>query len=207
MAIIALCSQKGGVGKSTLARALVVGAVRAGLSAKLADLDSRQRSSADWHQLRLAKEVEPEVLVQSYATPGAALKEAGAFDYFVVDCPGRAAKATAEIARVADLVVQPTGPSLDDLRPAVRLLHELTAAGVPADRLRLALCRIGTPAEERDARAYLVSAGYTVLRGCLMERPAYRSAQGIGRAVTETTFRSLNKPAAALVDAIAEELE
>ena len=40
--VVAFVSQKGGVGKSTLARALVTSATRAGLTAKLADLDVQQ---------------------------------------------------------------------------------------------------------------------------------------------------------------------
>jgi chromosome partitioning protein len=39
-------------------------------------------------------------------------------------------------------VVQPTGPSADDLRPAVLTFHELVRAGVPAERLTFAICRI-----------------------------------------------------------------
>lgn len=207
MAIVAFVSQKGGVGKSTLARALARGAAHSGLTAKLADLDAQQSTSTDWHRLRLSQGVEPAITAQAYASAKEALKEARSYDYFVVDAPARASKGTLELAKVADLVVQPTGASLDDLRPAVRVFHELRAAGVSADRLRFALCRISTDAEEADAREYLEEAGYAVLPGCLLERPAYRAAQGAGRAITETNFKTLNKRAAALVDAIAECLE
>lgn len=203
MAIVAFVSQKGGVGKSTLARALARGATQSGLTTKLADLDAQQSTSTDWHRLRLAQGVQPEIAAQAYSSAKEALKEASAFDYFVVDAPARASKGTLELAKVADLVVQPTGASLDDLRPAVRVFHELRAAGVSVDRLRFVLCRISTDAEETDAREYLQEAGYSVLPGCLLERPAYRSAQGAGRAITETNFKSLNKRAEALVEAIA----
>ena len=203
MAIVAFVSQKGGVGKSTLARAFARGATHAGLTAKLADLDAQQSTSTDWHRLRLAQGIEPAIAAQAYGSAKDALKEAGAFDYFVVDAPARASMGTLELAKVADLVVQPTGASLDDLRPAVRVFHELRAAGVPSNRLRFALCRVSTDAEEADAREYLQEAGYTVLPGCLLERPAYRAAQGTGRAITETTFKSLNQRAEALVEAIA----
>lgn len=203
MAIVAFVSQKGGVGKSTLARALAREAAESGLAVKLADLDSQQSTSTDWHRLRLAQGVEPAIAVQAYGTAAAALKEADAFDYFVVDAPARASRGTLELAKMADLVVQPTGASLDDLRPAVRVFHELRAAGVKVERLKFALCRIGTPAEEDDARVFLEDAGYAVLEGSIVERPAYRAAQGVGRSITETPFSSLNKRADVLIDSIA----
>jgi len=98
--------------------------------------------------------------------------------------------------------VQPSGASLDDLRPAVREFHALVKAGIPADRLTFALNRIGTPAEEADARAYLEEAGYAVLSGCLLERPAYRQAQNGGHAVTETRFAGLRAQADALIQSL-----
>jgi len=103
---------------------------------------------------------------------------------------------------VADLVVQPTGASVDDLKPAVREFHALVQAGIHRDKLVFALNRIGTPTEETEARAYIVEAGYAVLDGCLLERPAYRTAQNSGRAVTETSFRTLNTKADALIQAL-----
>ncbi len=207
MAIVAFVSQKGGVGKSTLARALAREAAESGLKVKLADLDSQQSTSTDWHRLRIAQGVGPDVAVQAYASAASALKEAGQFDYFVIDAPARASKATLEIARVANLIIQPTGASLDDLRPAVRVFHELKAAGVHVGKLWFALCRVGTESEETDARSYLKEAGYQVLRGSLFERPAYRAAQSMGRAITETSFSSLNKRADAPVGDIARCLD
>lgn len=207
MAVIAFVSQKGGVGKSTLARALAREAANSELTVKLADLDTQQSTSTDWHRLRLAQGVEPVIAVQAYASAASALREAEKFDYFVIDAPARASKGTAEIAHIADLIIQPTGASLDDLRPAVRVFHELTGAGVNVRKLRFALCRIATDAEEADARAFLTDAGYEVLSGILLERPAYRAAQSLGRTVTETSFVSLNKRADALIADIARCLD
>ena len=53
MLTVALISQKGGAGKTTLACALAVAAVRTGLSTVLVDLDP-QGSAATWHDLRTA---------------------------------------------------------------------------------------------------------------------------------------------------------
>ena len=186
--IIAFVSQKGGVGKSTLSRALAREAAANGLKVKIADLDTQQGTTIDWHRTRLDAGIEPAVAAEAFATASQALKQAGQYELLILDGPARTSKGTLEIARVADLVVQPTGASTDDLRPAIREFHALVKAGIPKEKLTFALNRIGTPAEEAETRAYIAEAGYTVLTGCLLERPAYRKAQNMGHAVTETTY-------------------
>ena len=200
--IIAFVSQKGGVGKSTLARAVAREAANNGLKVKIADLDTQQGTCIDWNRTRLNAGLQPAVAAEAFATAAQALKIADQYDLFVIDGPARTSSGTLDIAKVADLVVQPSGASVDDLKPAVREFHALIKAGIPRSKLVFALNHIGTPAEENEARAYIAEAGYTVLEGCLSERPAYRKAQNTGRAVTETSFRNLNTKADALIQAL-----
>ena len=202
--VVAFVSQKGGVGKSTMARALAREAAAGGLSVKLADLDTQQGTSLDWQRARLAAGIEPLVSVEPFGNAAQALKAATAYDLLIIDGPARTSSATLEIAKAASLVVQPSGPSLDDLRPAVREFHALVKAGIPATRLTFALNHIGTDAEESDARTFLEEAGYPVLGGYLPERPAYRRAQNGGHAVTETKFAALNARADALMQSLVE---
>ena len=176
--VVAFVSQKGGVGKSTLARALAREAAVGGLRVKVADLDTQQGTSVDWHRLRLGAGIEPVVSVEAFATAAQALAVASSYDILIIDGPARTSQGTLEIAKAASLVVQPTGASLDDLRPAVREYHALAKAGLPVNRLAFALNRIGTDAEEAEARAYLQEAGYSVITGCLVERQAYRRSAG-----------------------------
>lgn len=201
-AVVAFVSQKGGVGKSTLARALAREVAAGGLRVKVADLDTQQGTSVDWHRQRLNAGIAPSVSVEAFATAAQALGVANGFDILILDGPARTSQATLEIARAANLVVQPTGASLDDLRPAVREFHALVKAGVPPARLAFALNRIGTPAEESETRAYLAEAGYAVLGGCLLERPAYRQAQNAGHAITETRYAALNERADTLIQSL-----
>lgn len=205
--IIAFVSQKGGVGKSTLSRALAREAAEGGLNTKIADLDTQQGTSVDWHRTRLNAGIRPEVAAEAFATAEQALKAAAHFDLLIIDGPARTSRGTLEIARVADLVVQPSGASVDDLRPAVREFHALIQAGIPRDKLTFALNRIGTAAEEAEARTYIAEAGYTVLDGCLLERPAYRKAQNSGHAVTETSHAGLNAKADALIQALIDRIQ
>lgn len=201
-AIVAFVSQKGGVGKSTLSRALAREVAVGGLRVKIADLDTQQGTSVDWHRLRLSQGIEPTVSVEAFATAAQALDSANGFDLLIIDGPARTSQATLDIARAADLIVQPSGPSRDDLIPAVREFHALTKAGIPNERLAFALNRIGTAPEEAAARAYLQQAGYTVLDGSLHDRPAYRQAQNIGHSITETRFAGLNERADTLMQSL-----
>jgi hypothetical protein len=118
----------------------------------------------------------------------------------IIDAPARASGGTLEIANHADLVVQPSGATIDDLDPAIILFHELVRAGVPRERLMMALCRIGTVAEESAARGYIEKAGYAVLPGSIPERAEYRDAQNHGRAVTE--MKELNARTDALMEGL-----
>ena len=200
--IIAFVSQKGGVGKSTLARAVAREAANNGLKVKIADLDTQQGTCIDWNRTRLNAGLQPAVAAEAFATAAQALKIADQYDLFIIDGPARTSSGTLDIAKMADLVVQPSGASVDDLKPAVREFHALIKAGIPRSKLVFALNHIGTPVEENEARAYISEAGYAVLDGCLSERPAYRKAQNTGRAVTETSFRNLNTKADALIQAL-----
>jgi chromosome partitioning protein len=51
-----------------------------------------------------------------------------------------------------------------------------------------------------------MDAGYGVLDGCIMERPAYRKAQNKGHAITETPFSSLNTQADLLIQALIDRI-
>ena len=200
--VIAFVSQKGGVGKSTLARGLAREAAKSGLTAKIADLDTQQGTSVEWHRRRLNEGVEPVVSVEGYKTADQALSQAAHYDLLIIDAPARASEGTQKIAERAQLVVQPTNPALDDLGPAVRLFHELTKAGIPKSRLVFALNHVLTEAEEVAAREYLREAGYAVLQGYIPSKTSYRDAQNHGRAITETRYGALNEKADSLIQAL-----
>jgi chromosome partitioning protein len=204
--IVGFVSQKGGVGKSTQARALAREATEGGIKTKIADLDTEQATSADWHRRRLAANLQPAASVEVFSTSEQAIAAAEGFDLLIIDGPARASKGTLEIAKVADLIVQPTGASLDDLVPAIKVFHGLVKGGIPRAKLVFSLCRIGTDSEEADARAFIQEAGYETLDGCLQEKPAYRQAQNAGLTVTETRFKSLNGRADKLIQALIDKM-
>src|SRR5665647_220447 len=132
--IVSFVSQKGGVGKSTLARALLAVAVHT-MKTRLADLDPRQGSVVAWERVRRRDAAGPTCEVVAYPTAGEALAGSGDVDLLILDAPAGTNRATLEIARHSHVVVQPTGPSADDLLPAILTFHELVKEGVPKERL------------------------------------------------------------------------
>lgn len=204
--LIAFISQKGGVGKSTLARALAREAAAGGLRVKIADLDPDQATIVDWHKVRMQRAIEPAMSVELSRTFAQATAHVDGYDLLVIDGPAQASSSTTEIARRVDLVVQPTGPGRDDLTPAIRVFHGLVKAGVPSSRLVFALNHIGNENEADAARQFIVDAGYAVLPGYLPERPAYRIAQNDGYAVTETRFVALKERADNLIQALIDRM-
>jgi chromosome partitioning protein len=202
MIVVAFISQKGGVGKSTLARALAREAVASGLQVKVGDLDTDQATIIDWHKVRMQRDIEPVISVELFRGIVEAIRAAERHDLLVVDGPAKASSSTTDIARQAQLIVQPTGAALDDLKPAARVFHGLVKAGIRQDRLIFALNHIGTDNEADAARGYLEEAGYAALPGYLPERPAYRIAQNEGYAITETRFASLKGRADTLIQAL-----
>jgi len=200
--VVAFLSQKGGVGKSTLARALACEASKGGVSVKIADLDTQQGTVTNWHRQREANGFDRIGSVETFGKAKEALKYIDDFDMLILDGAPRASSATSDIAKVADLIVLPTGASRDDLIPTVLLAHELTKKGVPRDLLAIALVRVTTKSEIRDAKEYIEMSGYHLLSGYLPEKPSYRQAQNDGLAVTETRYSSINEKAKELVQSI-----
>ena len=208
--VIGMISQKGGVGKSTLARMMAREFAEGGLTAKIADLDTQQQTCTQWAGRRAEAGLSPEVPVQPYASVASALKDAARVDAMILDGKPNASAQTLGIAQAADLCVIPTGPTVDDLHPGVVLAHSLRKKGVGS----IVFAMVKTTASSREteaARAYLARAGYDVLSGEIPVSTAYGQASDAGRAITETAFRSLNVRASelsqAVVDRIAELME
>jgi chromosome partitioning protein len=191
--IIGMCSQKGGVGKSTLARLIACEYAKAKWNVKIADLDIGQGTSPNWQSRRLQQEVKPVIAVERFGAVEEALKVAEHVDLLILDGPPHSTAGTLRIAQAADVVLLPTGLSLDDMQPSVLLAHELVKKRIPKAKVAFALCWVGESGTEiSDSRQYLSEAGYKVLSGSIPEKIAYRRASDAGRALTETRFPSLH---------------
>lgn len=204
--VVGIISQKGGVGKSSIVRALAREAAKSELNVKIADLDIQQATSINWVRRRLEADIKPSIAVEPFKTAEQAIQTAKNYELFVIDGPARASKGTYEISKYSDLIVQPTGASLDDLEPAILLFHELVQKGIPRKKLVFALSRVGTESEERLCRDYIAQAGYEVLNGSIYEKPAYRQAQNQGYALTEVSYKGLKEKADTLIQSLIDKL-
>ena len=117
--ILSVVSQKGGVGKSTICRAVAREFANIGWAVKIADLDISQGTSFQWRSRRLENNIQPDVPVEQFRDIAKAIKAAEQCDLLIFDGKPHSTKETADIARPADLIIIPTGLSLDDLRPSV----------------------------------------------------------------------------------------
>ncbi|WP_420419655.1 ParA family protein [Pacificispira sp.] len=206
--IIGVVSQKGGVGKSMIARLIAREYAAAGWGVKIADLDIQQGTNFSWQGRRLRNGIEPAIQVERFATADQALRIADYYDLLVLDGPPHATVGTVRIAAASDLLILPTGLALDDLEPTVLLAHELAKTGIQPDRLVIVFCRVGDSiAELREAIKYVKQAGYRCLSGFLPEKVGYRRAGDEGRAATETRYTSLNTKADELAQSVIDKLQ
>ncbi len=186
--IVGIASQKGGVGKSTLARMLAVGYAANDWDVLIADLDTKQATSLDWTRRRAGSELTPSIQAMAFPTVAAALKVAAKHDLVIFDMPPHSHSGTAELAKAADLMFIPTGTTVDDLIPTVRLMHELVKAGMTASRIAAIIVRgIDSEAQVEAAYAFITEAGYKCLTPALPLKPSYASALDYAKSPTEVT--------------------
>lgn len=182
MKTIALISQKGGVGKTTLAIGLAVAAQKDGYSAAILDLDP-QASAAFWHDTR--NNETPAVV----AVPASRLKhmldaarESGC-TFAVIDTPPFAKDIAFEAVQHADAVLIPTRPAVLDVMAMVKTFEVVRHYQKPATVV-LTLC----PPKGReivDTIDTIRSLGADLAAPHIHNRIAYSRAQQTGRSVQE----------------------
>ncbi len=128
MKTIAVISQKGGAGKTTLALHLAVAAQLKNKETAIIDLDP-QASATSWGDTR---EQESPVVVSAQASRLAKIlvnAEQGGADLTIIDTAPHSESASLAAARAADLVVIPCRPAILDLRAIQNTVDIVKLAG------------------------------------------------------------------------------
>ena len=207
--IVSFLSQKGGVGKSTLARGVAVEFVKNGWDVHTADMDTTQQSTVNWAERRDAIGVEPSIDAAMYRNPHSALRALARCDLLVIDGTPYATQDTKELAAGSDLVVIPTGITHDDLEPSLSLAQELTIkAGVAKAKILMVVMKVpeGGDKEAMSTKASIQDWGFEVAPSWMPFRTAYGKAMDAGYSMSETRFKTLNERAGAILGAIAERI-
>lgn len=184
MATVAVISQKGGAGKTTLALNLAVAAHMAGRVALVFDTDP-QATASQWAAWR--EDRPPEVIdsppprlaakVAAAATQGAEL--------IVIDTPPHADSAARAAVEIADLVLIPCRPSAFDLS-AIQTTAKLVQL---LRRPAFVVFTAGAPNAPRvyaEAGELVASYGTPACPVIVPDRAAYRHASAEGLSVLET---------------------
>ncbi len=198
----AFVSQKGGVGKSTLARVLAVGAIHRGRRTLLADFDLDQLTCVEWSAARMRASIEPEVDTRAFKSLKKLRKDESVVDFVVADTRGLADDLSTEIAEDSDVVFLPTGVSLDDLRPTLSLARKLARRGAEG-RLVMVLSKVGR-SETQFSKAVeaIEDAGFELLSEHWPQRDGFQNDLDAGRAGREARNPHLREIAERMEDAL-----
>ena len=183
MTTIAIISQKGGAGKTTLALHLAAAAHDAGRVALVIDTDP-QATASQWAAWR--SEAPPEVIDSPpprLAAKVAQAKEQGA-EFIVIDTPPHADSAARAAVEIADLVLIPCRPSAFDLSAIQTTAKLVQLLRKPA----FVVFTAGSPNAPRvyqEAGELVESFGTPACPIQIPDRAAFRHASAEGRTVME----------------------
>lgn len=182
MKTLAIISQKGGVGKTTLATALAVASEVDGQPAAVFDLDP-QASAAFWKDTREAET--PAVIAVPPARLLHVLKAAAGSGcaMAIIDAPPFAKDIAFEAAQHADFILVPTRPAVLDVMAMTKTLELVRYYAKPSSVV-LTFC----PTQGRevaDTEAAVKQLGATLATVHIHNRVAYSRAQQTGLSAQE----------------------
>jgi chromosome partitioning protein len=206
--VVALCGQKGGIGKSTMAICLATEAQSRGRKVLLIDADP-QGTTRTWFGVALeAGQPTPSVVALGVGMhkPGQLDAMSAGYDLVLIDCPGRIDAVQRSALLAADLALLPCGPSGTEawaMAGSVELVAEAQQFR-PGLRTAIVITRKkpGTSLG-RDSRRALEQTGLAVLQSELCDRVAYQEAVMAGYSVHAYAPKD---PAAREVKALCDEL-
>jgi chromosome partitioning protein len=200
--LISFVSQKGGVGKSTLARLLAVGAAHRGRKTLLADFDLEQLTCVEWNAMRLRNNIEPEIDARPFKSLKKLYRSEEDIDFIVADTRGLADATSQELAQDSHVVFLPTGTSSDDLRPTLALARKLAKHGAEG-RIVIVLSKIGRSEKQlAHAMEAIEISGFELLAEHWPLRDGFQTDLDAGRAGREAHNPYLREAAERMENAL-----
>jgi chromosome partitioning protein len=182
MKTLAILSQKGGVGKTTLATCLAVAAEADGKTAAIFDLDP-QATASFWLDVR---EAETPAVVSIQAVRLAAMlkaaEEAGT-DLAIIDGAAVARDVAFEAAKAADFVLIPTKTAVFDTMSMMHTIEIVNQQNKPFSIVLTFVPPVGQ--ETGDAISAAAALNAKICPVHIGHRKAYFRAQSEGKAVQE----------------------
>ncbi len=130
MKVIVVASQKGGSGKSTIVRNLAVTAGQAGQRVLVIDLD-KQGSVTEWWSKRAHSDNPDMVAATAQKLPQELKAAAKNYDLVVIDTPPSDLDWLGDVLKLADLILIPARPSVDDLLSVRATIAKVKDVGTP----------------------------------------------------------------------------
>ncbi|MDF2114916.1 ParA family protein [Roseiarcaceae bacterium H3SJ34-1] len=183
MRIIALVTQKGGSGKSTIASSLAVAAAEAGEKVIVVDMDP-QASLTRWSRARKDTNIGVTAIAPGKLPNALTAMEKAGITLVVIDTPGTDSIASASAMKVADLCIIPARPNAFDLWAS-----ETTRKQLRSLRKEYAFLLNQCPPAQQSARVEqgveALEAMGGLLNPLIRSRVDYQEATRLGLGVTE----------------------
>ncbi len=181
--VVAIVSQKGGSGKTTLALHLATIAVQKKMTACVIDTDP-QATAAAWGDWR--GDFLPTVVTSPPARLARTIENAGkqGMQLAVIDTPPHAEAAMREAIKAADLVLIPTRPRAFDLHALEGIAEMVNFAGTPAYVLLNGVPARATTMVE-DARKTVADLGLETCPVTFGERADFHRSSSSGEVASE----------------------
>lgn len=182
MKTVAIISQKGGAGKTTLALHLATSSALQGRNTAIIDLDP-QASAANWSDRRVA---EVPVVLSAHASRlnheiGRVKDMEG--DLLIIDTAPHSDSAALEAAKAADLILVPCRPAILDIEAISNTLNLVKTTGKPIFVVMNAVAPQGSEATE--AAEAIAELGVGICPVQLRQRVAFSRALISGQSAEE----------------------
>lgn len=193
---ISFLSGKGGVTKTTIARAIAVAFTSAGWKTGVLDQDTGQNSMFKWNGRRKYYGHEPLDIRSGSLNDARKMIQANQHHLVLIDGAAYGSRDTVEAAKMSDMIVVSCRFSLDDMESAVETMNKLVLEGIPAERFCVVFSGVPeqrSPANYVNAQNWMKQTPYFICDGFIEQKNSLTDAQNEGLAINEVKFASVRK--------------